>query len=239
MQNFINISFLRRDLKKIRNPQKAKILSRFFKTGKGEYGEGDIFWGITVPLGRTIAKKYSNLTFAQIQELLVSKVHEQRSIALFILVYKYKKEDILGKEKIADFYLKNTENINNWDLVDSSAPYILGDYFFDKEKKTIYKLAFSQNVWERRIAVLTTFGFIRKGSFQDALKIYEVLLKDKHDLIQKAVGWMLREIGKRDLAVELKFLSKHYKNISRTTLRYAIERFDLVRRKHYLLLSRF
>lgn len=223
-----------KEIKKLKNPVKAKILARFFKTGKGEYGEGDIFLGIVVPLQRKIAQKYENLEFVEIKKLLSSKIHEHRLIALLILVEKNKKANELEKEKIVDLYLKNTKNINNWDLVDLSAPKILGEYFWKKDRKNLYKLARSKNLWEKRIAILTTYYFIKNKEFEDTLKISEMLLGDKHDLIHKAVGWMLREIGKIDQSVEEKFLLKYYKSMPRTMLRYAIERFSKNKRKFYL-----
>jgi len=223
---------IKKDLQKLANPKQAKLLQRFFKTGKGEYGEGDIFLGIKVPEQRKIAKKYSDLTLKYIQELLSSKIHEHRLVALFILVDKYKQAK--NKKELVDFYLKNTKYINNWDLVDLSAPNIVGDYLLDKDKSILYKLAKSDNLWEKRIAVLATFAFIKDNQFEDAFKISEILLKDNHDLIHKAVGWMLREIGKRNLEAEERFLNNHYKKMPRTMLRYAIERFPESKRKYYL-----
>ncbi|OGK47890.1 DNA alkylation repair protein [Candidatus Roizmanbacteria bacterium RIFCSPLOWO2_01_FULL_40_13] len=225
---------LRKDLHKLANPEKAKLLQRFFKTGKGEYGEGDIFLGIMVPQQRKIACKYKNLKLSEIQRLLQSKIHEERLTPLFILVEQYKKADYADKKKIFDFYLKNTKNINNWDLVDLSAPRIVGEYLFDKDKTILYELVKSENFWERRIAVLATFYFINKNQFADALKVGELLLEDNHDLIHKATGWMLREIGKRDQKAEEGFLSKYCKIMPRTMLRYAIERFSESMRKYYL-----
>jgi 3-methyladenine DNA glycosylase AlkD len=227
---------------------------RFFKTGKGQYGEGDVFLGISVPQQRTIAKKYINLPLPALQEMLDNKIHEFRLVALFILVYRYAKSDEKGKKEIADFYLKNTKKVNNWDLVDSSAPYILGDYLYykchpelvsgskkipdqvrnDKEKIILYKLARSENLWERRIAIITTQGFIRKNRFDDTLKIAEILINDKHDLIHKAVGWMLREVGNRDLKALYGFLDKHYQKMPRTMLRYAIEKLEKEKREFYM-----
>ena len=224
---------IKKDLQKLANPKQAEILQRFFKTGKGEYGEGDIFLGIKVPEQREVAKKY-DLTLEEIQDLLSDKVHEYRLTALFILVNKYKKSDKKNKKEIFDFYLKNTKSINNWDLVDLSAPNIVGDYLLDKDKSILYKLAKSDNLWEKRIAVLATFAFIKDNQFEDAFKISEILLKDNHDLIHKAVGWMLREIGKRNLEAEERFLNNHYKKMPRTMLRYAIERFPESKRKYYL-----
>lgn len=221
-------------MKKLADPKRAKILSRFFKTGKGQYGEGDIFLGIAVPEQRKLAKKYFDISLDEIQKLLSSKIHEYRLTSLFILVDKYKKADEQGKKKTFDFYLKNTKNINNWDLVDLSAPNIAGDYLLGKDKSSLYKLAKSKNIWERRIAILSTFTFIRNNQFNDALKISEILLKDEHDLIHKAVGWMLRELGKRNQEIEEKFLRKYYKKMPRTMLRYAIERLPNNLKKEFL-----
>ena len=221
---------LKQELNKLKDPEKAKILQRFFKTGKGEYGEGDIFLGIMVPEQRKIAKKYQNLTLKELQNLLNSKIHEQRQISLYILISKYKQE----KEKIFNFYLKNTKNINNWDLVDLSAPNILGNYLLEKDKSILYKLAKSNNLWERRIAILSTYEFIKNNQFEHTLKISEILLNDKHDLIHKTVGWMLREAGKKDLEALECFLRSYYKKMPRTMLRYAIERFPEEKRQPYL-----
>jgi len=223
---------IQKELKKLANPSKAKLLQRFFKTGKGEYGEGDIFLGIMVPEQRKVAKKYNDITLQDVQKLLSSKIHEQRLISLFILIDKYKKA--IDKKEIVDFYLRNTENINNWDLIDLSAPKIIGDYLLDKPKDVLYRLAKSKDLWERRIVILSTAEFIRNNRFEDTLKISEILLNDEHDLIHKGVGWMLREVGKRDQAVEEKFLKKHYKKMPRTMLRYAIEKFSEEKRKFYL-----
>jgi 3-methyladenine DNA glycosylase AlkD len=229
-------------LKKEENPTQAKLLQGFFKTGIGQYGEGDIFLGIKVPVQRIIAKEFSHIGMEEVQVLLNSKIHEKRMIALFILIMQYKQA---GKEKNFDkrkeifyFYLKNYNNINNWDLVDLSAPNIVGDFLLDKkaERKILYDFANSDNLWKKRIAILASFTFIREREFEDSLKISEMLSKDKHDLIHKAVGWMLREIGKRDLEVEEKFLNEdlRYKNMPRTMLRYAIEKFEEGKRKKYL-----
>jgi 3-methyladenine DNA glycosylase AlkD len=223
------------DLEKLKNPVKAKVLAGFFKTGKGEYGEGDVFWGIVVPKQRIVARKYfQQIGFLELKILLKQKVHEVRFMAVVILVLKYQKGGAKEKEAVAKFYLRNLRGINNWDLVDLSAPQILGDYFFEKDKAVLYKLAKSKNIWERRIAIISTFGFIKKGNFFDALKISEILLNDRHDLIHKAVGWMLREIGKRDKKVEVKFLDKYARKMPRTALRYAIEKFEKRAREKYL-----
>ena len=227
---------IRADMQKLKDPEKAKLLARFFKTGKGEYGEGDVFLGIVVPKQRAVAKKYIDLSLPDIQQLLSSKIHEERLTALFILVMKYQSKqcDEKTKKQIVDFYLKNTKRINNWDLVDLSAPKILGAYLLDKDRKILYKLAKSNHLWEKRIAVLATFEFIRNHQFEDALKIAEIMQKDRHDLIHKAVGWMLREIGNRDLRAEEAFLKKHCKNMPRTMLRYAIEKFPEAKRRFYM-----
>ena len=225
---------LKQDLQKLADTEKAKTLQRFFKTGKGEYGEGDVFLGITVPDQRKIAKKHSDSTLKEVQKLLSGKIHEHRLTALLILVIKYNKADERGKKEIVDFYLKNTKNINNWDLVDLSADKILGAYLIDKDKSILYKLVRSDNLWDRRIAIMATFHFIKNGKFKDTLKISGMLLNDKHDLIHKAVGWMLRETGKREQATEERFLKKYYKNMPRTMLRYATEQFDENKRKFYL-----
>jgi len=225
---------LLKELDSLSDKEKAQNYQRFFKMEKGEYGEGDIFIGVTVPVQRKMAKKYSNLSIPKIQELIKSKIHEHRLIALFILIDKYKKANEHEKENIFNLYLENTKHINNWDLVDSSAHYIIGDFLFEKDKKVLYELANSKNLWEKRIAIISTFHFIKKEEFEDALAISEILLEDKHDLIHKAVGWMLREIRNRDLETQEKFLKFHYKKMPRTMLRYAIEKFEEEKRKSYL-----
>ena len=226
---------LQKDLEKLKNPEKAKILARFFKTGKGEYGEGDIFLGIQVPDTRKIAKKYTNLDFKDVEELLRSKIHEHRLAALLVLREKFTKANNKEKAKIFNFYLKNTKKINNWDLVDLSAEQIIGSYLKDKDKLILSRLAKSNNLWEKRISIISTFSYIKSNQFEETFRISEILLNDKHDLIHKAVGWMLREIGKRDQRVEEIFLKKHYKEMPRTMLRYAIEKFDEDKRKFYLM----
>lgn len=225
---------IKKDLLIFKNMERAKILVRFFKTGKGQYGEGDIFLGVTVPEQRRIAKKYPDLTLKELQKLLSGRLHEHRLTALFILINQHKKTDRDGKREIFNFYLKNTEYINNWDLVDASAEKILGEYLLEKDRAILYKLAKSNNLWERRIAIMSTFCFIKNNKFGDALKISKLLLNDKHDLIHKAVGWMLREIGKRDQEAEERYLRKHYKKMPRTMLRCAIERFDKNKIRFYL-----
>jgi len=216
------------------NPAKAKLLSGFFKTGPGQYGEGDIFLGITVPQTRLVSKKYTELDLANLQKLLNSKIHEIRLCALFVLLKKFQIGNEVEKKMIADFYLANAKNINNWDLVDLTAPKIFGEYLIGKSHKILYDLAKSANLWERRIAVLSTFTFIREKDFTDTIKLAEKLLNDKHDLMHKAVGWMLREMGKRDKNALVEFLNLHYKTMPRTMLRYAIEKFSESERKLYL-----
>ena len=229
------LQFFYNELEKIADPERAKNLSWFFKTGKGQYGEGDIFIGITVPKLREISKKYQTLQLDDLQKLLDSKIHEYRLSALMILRLKYEKiDDNKFKEEIVNFYLKNTKKINNWDLVDLSCHYILGNWLLDKDRKILYKLAKSKNLWEMRIAIISTFAFIRENQFEDTLKISEIHLSDKHDLIHKAVGWALREVGKKDKKTETDFLNKHYKTMPRTMLRYAIEKFSDNERKHFL-----
>ena len=225
---------LKKELKELADEKQAEILQRFFKTGKGQYGEGDIFLGIKVPVQRNIAKRYSGLSLPKIQELLKSKIHEHRLTGLIILSNKYKSAKEDDKANIFNFYLNNTKNINNWDLVDVTAPNIVGHFLFDKKKNILYDLARSDDLWERRIAIVSTFDFIRKQEFQDTLALSEILLEDNHDLIHKAVGWMLREVGKKDEAVLEEFLKQHYKDMPRTMLRYSIEKFEEDKRKMYL-----
>lgn len=211
----------------------SAFLQRFFKTGKGEYAEGDIFAGIKVPVSRKIARQFKELNLNDLALLIKSRIHEERLIALLILVDKMKKTDETGREKIFRFYLKNIKHINNWDLVDLSAYKIIGEYLFDKERDILFKLA-KGGLWEKRISVISTFNFIKKNDFITTLLLAEILLNDKDDLIHKAVGWMLREIGKRDYTVEEAFLIQHYKKMPRTMLRYAIEKFPEQKRKGYL-----
>jgi 3-methyladenine DNA glycosylase AlkD len=231
-----SLDSLKKELESLSNPKQAALLQGFFKTGKGEYGEGDIFLGIKVPVQRNACKEYYGLSFDELQKLLSSKIHEHRMCALFILVAKYEKaKDEKTKEKIFNFYLSNTKNINNWDLIDLSAPSIVGNYLLNKDRKILYKLAKSESLWEKRIAMLSTFEFIAHGETEDTFKIAEILLNDKHDLIHKAVGWMLREAGKRvSEEQEKEFLEKHYKNMPRTMLRYAVERLSEKDRKRFM-----
>ncbi|GAB4287744.1 MAG: DNA alkylation repair protein [Ignavibacteriaceae bacterium] len=230
----MNYYDLHQTVKENSDSEKAKILQRFFKTGPGQYGEGDKFAGIKVPVQRKISGVFRTLPVSEIKKALRSEIHEERLISLFILIHQYKNSDEKGKDKIIRFYLKNLRFVNNWDLVDLSAPKLLGTYLLDKDRSVLYKFARSENLWERRIAVLSTFTFIKENDFTDALNISVLLINDKHDLIHKAVGWMLREIGKRDPAAEEIFLKKYYKSMPRTMLRYAIEKFPEQKRRKYL-----
>ena len=225
-----------------RKKEKAEILSRFFKTGKGQYGFGDLFLGITVPKSREIAVKYMSASFDDVKGLVSNKYHEVKLIALLILVQKYKKSKTeIEKKKIIDLYLSQTEYINNWDLVDLSAHYILGDYIYNnkKEIKIIRALVKSKNLWEKRIAIISTFAFIYKGESKLTFEMVNCLMRDKHDLIHKACGWMLREVGKRVNEGQLcLFIDQNYAQMPRTMLRYAIERLPEKKRKYYLNLNK-
>lgn len=230
----------RQDLKNLGNLEKKAILQRFFKTGKGQYGEGDIFLGITVPQQRQLIKSYSNLTFADLADLLNSKIHEERLSALLLLVEQYKnaskQKSSTQQTAIYGFYLNHAtkNNINNWDLVDLSAPQIVGHYLFDKNKTILHKLVLEKNLWQRRIAMLATFYFIKQNKFTETLALAKKLLTDKEDLMHKATGWMLREISKRDFITAENFLSQHYQKMPRTMLRYAIEKFPEKKRLEFL-----
>ena len=229
------IKQLRVDLRRISNPIRAKHSQRFFKTGPGQYGENDLFLGPSVPQCRAIAKKYSHLSLPSITRLLKSKYHEERLIALLILVHQFEKGDVPSRKKIYDLYLSSTKHINNWDLVDVTTPKIVGAYLLDKDWSTLKKLARSPNLWERRIAILATFTFTCAGNPRPTLEISTSLLNDKQDLIHKAVGWMLREVGKRcSQKILTDFLDSHLRLLPRTTLRYAIERFPEPLRQKYL-----
>lgn len=230
-----NISEIQINFRKLANNKKAKILSGFFKTGKGEYGYGDIFLGIMVPDIRNFAKKNSKINLNEVKFILRSKYHEERLLALFLLVNKFQKENDDERRKIFEIYFKNIKYINNWDLVDQSADKIVGKYLENKDKKIIEELAESENVWEKRIAMISCFAYIKDGKADFSLKIAEKLIFDKNDLIQKAVGWMLRAIGKKcAISIEENFLNEYAGVMPRTTLRYAIERFSFEDRKYYM-----
>lgn len=232
-----------REIRSLKNPEKAKILSGFFKTGKGEYGEGDRFLGITSAEIKEVAGRYwRGSDHSVLQKLLDSEVHEERVLALRMLVRQFesaeKEKNDRENKRIFDFYLKNSKKINNWDLVDLSAPNIVGNHLLGKDRKILYVLARSNDLWEKRIAIVSTFSFIRKGEYTDTFRIAEILLADKHDLIHKACGWMLREVGKRiGEKIEEGFLKKYHRKMPRTMLRYAIERFAEDKRKWYLTIS--
>ena len=223
------LSSILNEMNALGNPEKAKAYAKFFKTGKGEYGEGDVFLGISVPQQRKIAKKYKDIPLSELQKLLKSNIHEHRFTALIILTLMYSADN----KNIFAFYVKNKMYINSWDLVDVTAPKIIGEYLFGKDKSLLYRLA-NGSLWERRLAIISTFAFIRRNDFTDALKISEILLDDEHDLIHKAVGWTLREIGKKDMKAEETFLQKHFKKMPRTMLRYSIEKFPAKKRTYYM-----
>lgn len=220
------------------NPERALHSQRFFKTAPGQYGEGDIFVGLTVPQMRALAKNYYSLTLGDIQKLLSSKIHERRFIALVILQRRFEKGHEAVREEVFHFYLANLRpprvNINNWDLVDTSAPHIVGAYLMHRHRGPLFDLANSDNLWQKRTAIISTLAFIRHGDFETTLQIAYLLLNDSHDLIHKAVGWMLRELGNRDRDLEEAFLKRHYRTMPRTMLRYAIEKFPQQLRKAYL-----
>ena len=228
---------VRKELQSLADPDKAAILQRFFKTGPGQYGEGDIFIGVMVPQSRQVAKKFSQLPLGEVRRLLYSGIHEERLVALLILARRYSSASSGEKEEIVKLYLDNIKQVNNWDLVDLSAPCILGAHLTDKDRKLLYRLAKSGNVWERRIAMVATYHFIRNNDFADTLKIAAMLLQDRHDLIHKAAGWMLREVGKRNTAIEEEFLVEHCKVMPRTMLRYAVERLPERKKRRYMMKS--
>lgn len=225
-------------LRGLATPQKAKSSSWFFKSGSGQYGEGDKFLGVTVPEQRKIARQFKVLPLSEVEKLVTSPWHEERLTGLFILVGLFKKSDEADRKAIYDFYLAHSQNVNNWDLVDSSAEFVVGAWLDDKPEKmkVLLKLAGSDLLWERRIAMISTFNFIKQGSAEETLAVAERLINDKHDLIQKAVGWMLREMGKKvDRNYLIKFLDKHAATMPRTALRYAIEHFSSEEKAHYMV----
>ncbi len=218
--------------------EKAGILQRFFKTGKGQYGEGDVFLGVVVPNIRKICEEYyKEISLTDIEYFLHSEIHEYRLFALLVLVKQFEKGNDTERLNIYKYYLKNTKYINNWDLVDLTAPNIVGRFLLNNDRTILYKLVKSKSIWEVRIAVLATFTFIREGDFVDILEISKLLLSHNHDLIHKAVGWMLREVGKRDIPTLRAFLNENCKVMPRTMLRYAIEKFDKEERLKYMLKS--
>jgi len=228
------VPIIRKELRRLANREIAEHSQRFFKTGKGQYGEGDRFLGIRVPALRKIAREYRGVSVEEACRLIKSQFHEERLLALFLLVDVFKKADDEGRKAIYELYLASTRFINNWDLVDCSAEHVVGAYLRQRDRQRLYDLAVSNSLWERRISIMSTFHFIRHNEFADTLKIAEILLADKEDLIHKAVGWMLREVGKRDAGTEEQFLKKYCLQMPRTMLRYAIERFPHPKRQRYL-----
>jgi 3-methyladenine DNA glycosylase AlkD len=229
---------IHKQLIKKADKKQAQILQKFFKTGKGEYGEGDIFLGVKVPETRKIVYENKDTSIQDIQKLLNSKIHGERFAGILLIVYNYEKsvkeKNLVEQKKFFDFYLSNSTKINNWDLVDVSAPKIVGHYLLTHPRKILYSLAKSTDLWEKRIAIISTLTFIKEKQFNDTFKLTKILLNDKHDLIHKACGWMLREVGKKSEQELEKFLKIHYKKMPRTMLRYSIEKFDENKRKKYL-----
>jgi 3-methyladenine DNA glycosylase AlkD len=230
----VNLNQIHIAMKALGDTDKAAHAQGFFKTAPGQYGEGDVFLGIRVPETRKMARKCQDLTLKQATSLLHSKFHEERLLALLVLAWQFSRGDIKKQRSIFNIYLDNTRFINNWDLVDSSAHLIVGPWLENRPRKKLVQLAQSDMLWERRIAMMATFHFIRKNDFQDSLTIAEMLVHDSHDLIHKVVGWMLREIGNRDRQVEEAFLLQYYRKMPRTMLRYAIEKFPEPLRLQYL-----
>lgn len=235
MEKEITTQNLKAELKKLANPERAEQSAYYFKTGKGQYGYGDVFLGVSVPAQRVVAKKFHTLPIEQVEKLLQSKIHEERLTASIILVDQFKKGDEQTRKQIYDFYLANTKYINNWDIIDGSAPFIVGGWLQDKDRQVLLQLAKSKLLWDRRIAIMATFPYIREKDPSWTFKIAGMLLHDSEDLIHKAVGWMLREIGNQSgLEVEEGFLIPNYKSMPRTMLRYAIEKFPEAKRQTYL-----
>jgi len=230
----MKLSEVQKQVRQLGDKAIAKHSQRFFKTGRGDYGEGDKFLGIRVPVLRKQAQLYKDVPFEVVSELLYSEYHEERLLSLLILVLQYAKGNAKQQQAIYRFYVKHAKFVNNWDLVDTSAEHIVGAYLFNRSRKPLYRLARSKLLWERRIAIMSTYHYIKKNEFEETLNLAEILHQDPEDLIQKAVGWMLREVGKRQLDMEEKFLKQHYHKMPRTMLRYAIEKFPQKKRKAYL-----
>ena len=225
---------IQQQLESLIDPVKREYLPKFFKTGKGQYGEGDQFLGVVVPNTRMVAKQYKNCDFSVMAELLQSPWHECRLCALLMLVERFRKSDETERKRIYDFYLSQTDRINNWDLVDLSAPAIVGEYLKDKPREDLYRLADSTLLWDQRIAIVANWKLIRYGEYFDILALSERLLNHKHDLMHKSIGWMLRELGKRNKELLIQFLDKHSARMPRTMLRYSIEKFPEDERQYYL-----
>ncbi len=230
----MGVELIRQQLNQLADPKQAANLQRFFKTGPGDYGEGDRFLGLRVPQIRKLVKAFAATPIRDIQQLLRSDIHEERLLALLLMVERFQSGDEKERERLYRHYLASTRYINNWDLVDASAEHIIGAWLFDKSREPLYQLAKSGSLWDRRIAIMATFHFIKHGDYAETMQISDCLLQDSHDLIHKAVGWMLREVGKRDPHLEEAFLRKHYREMPRTMLRYAIERFPEQKRQDYL-----
>ncbi len=232
----MQLQSLLKELKQHSNKTQSQNLARFFKTGKGEYGEGDVFWGLTMPQIRLIVKKYyQTLSLSDIQQLINSPVHEVRMAGLIALTYQYERATLIQQKAIFNFYLKNTKRINNWDLVDVTCPRIVGMYLLDNDPQILFKLAKSKNLWERRIGMISTLALIKiKKDLDTPIQLANLLLNDKHDLMHKAVGWMLREVGKQDVNVLRSFLDENVDKMPRTMLRYSIEKLKIGERKGYL-----
>lgn len=228
-------SLIQKELKTYASKQRAQVSVSFFKTGKGQYGEGDVFIGVSNPDARRVALAHKDISLVEVKKLLYSAIHEERFVALEILVAQYEKGDEKEKKRVVVFYLKHKKQVNNWDLVDTSASYILGHFLFDKkDRRVLSTLARSKNLWDRRIAIIATHYFIQQKDFKDTLSLAELLMKDTEDLMHKAVGWMLREVGKKDEAVLKRFLDKHKSVLPRTTLRYALERLSKRDKERYM-----
>lgn len=224
------LDHIRKELRRHTNKEKAVNHQKYFKHSKD-----DVFLGVTVPIIRKIAKEFSHLSTQDILVLMKSPVHDERSMANVILCAQYRKSDDEGKTKIFNFYIKNKKYIRDWDAVDDSAPYIVGPYLINRNKKLLYQLASSNRIWDRRIAIVATLYFVRQGHLTDTLKLAKTLLNDQEDLIHKAVGWVLREVGKKDISLLKKFINRHHKTMPRVMLRYAIERFSPEERNPYLI----
>ena len=223
------------EIRALANKERANHSKKFFKTGKGEYGYGDIFLGVRVPKIRLIAKKNIDISITDMKTLIKSKYHEERLLGLIILVNKYSKsKDEKDRDQLYNIYISSFKYVNNWDLVDVTCAHVIGKHLLNKDRSILYTWAKSNDLWTKRIAIVSTHCFIRKNDLQETFKIAKILLNDEHDLIHKAVGWMLREAGKRDLEKEEIFLKKHYKNMPRTMLRYSIEKFPELKRQKYL-----
>lgn len=225
---------LRSALRRMSAPKKAAVLQRFFKTGPGEYAEGDRFLGLTVPRIRGLAREYREIPLPGVRSLIASPIHEERLLGLLLLIDRYRRAGPAEQERLYRLYLRSFRHINNWDLVDATAEHVVGPYLAGRGKGPLYLWARSKHLWTRRIAILSTFHYIKQNRFAETLEVARILRDDPHDLIHKAVGWMLREVGKRDLSCEVRFLDAHYRKMPRTMLRYAIERFPERKRRAYL-----